>query len=105
MPQDLNALLQSLQELNRAAQQPGQLTREQLEEEVRRMTGAVKEALSDLGNRLPPEAAGAPAMLVDLFKDQLGSLLEAEGLPAEESEEMKKLSSELDLLKRGFIRS
>jgi hypothetical protein len=105
MAQDLNSLLKALQELNRLAQQPGKLTREQLEAEVKRMTQALKESLADLGRQLPPEAAGASAMLVDVFKMQLGSLLQSSGLALEESDEMKKLAAELEMIKRGYIRS
>jgi hypothetical protein len=104
MAQDLNTLLKSLQELNVASQQ-GKLTREQLEAEVKRMTVGVKEALANLGKQLPPEAAGASAILVDLFKTQLGAILQATGLALEESDEMKKLSEELEMIKRSYIRS
>ncbi|WP_224242067.1 hypothetical protein [Hyalangium gracile] len=104
MAQDLNTLLTTLQELNRAVQ-AGQLTREQLEVEVKRVTKALKESLADLGRQLPPEAAGASAMLVDVFKMQLGAILRSTGLVVEESEEMKKLSEELELIKRSYIRS
>jgi hypothetical protein len=105
MAQDLNNLLKSLQELNRVAQEPGKLSREQLEAEVKKMTGSVKEALADLGKHLPPEAAGASAMLVDVFRMHLGTILQATGLALDESDEMKKLSEELDMIKRSYIRS
>ena len=104
MAQDLNSLLQTLQALNTAAQQ-GKLTREQLEAEVKRMTVGVKEALANLDQQLPPEAAGMSSVLVDVFRTQLGVILEATGLTLDESEEMQKLSEELELIKRGYIRS
>ena len=104
MAQDLNSLLKSLQALNTAAQQ-GKLTREQLEAEIKRMTVGVKEALANLDKQLPPEAAGMSAMMVDLFKTQLGVILEATGLSLDETEEMQKLSEELEMIKRGYIRS
>lgn len=104
MAQDLNSLLKSLQALNTAAQQ-GKLTREQLEAEVKRMTVGVKEALANLDKELPPEVAGMSAVMVDLFKAQMGVILEATGLTLDESEEMQKLSQELEMIKRGYIRS
>ncbi|WP_224370267.1 hypothetical protein [Hyalangium versicolor] len=103
--QDLNKLLKALEELNRSAQTPGKLTRQQVEAEVLRLTAAVKTALADLASQLPPEAAGASAVLVDLFKNQLGTLLESSGLIVDQSPEMKKLAAELEMLKRSFIRS
>ncbi|MFL5343797.1 MAG: hypothetical protein ACJ8AT_03350 [Hyalangium sp.] len=104
MAQDLNSLLKALQALNTAAQQ-GKLTREQLETEVKQMTVGVKEALANLDKELPPEAAGMSAVMVDLFRTQLGVILEATGLTLDESEEMQKLSAELEMIKRGYIRS
>jgi hypothetical protein len=104
MTQDLNALLKTLQELNRAAREPGKLSREKIEAEVKRITIAVKQALANLHKHLPPEAASASAVLVDLFRVQIGALMEHSGLDIEQSEEMKKLTEELEGLKRTFIR-
>lgn len=105
MAQDLNTLLQALEALNRAAQEPGKLSREQIEAEVLRLTQSVKATIAELGRQLPPELLGASAVLVDLFQSQVGTILEASGVDVERSEEMKKLSTELDMLKRTFIRS
>ncbi len=104
MAQDLNTLLTTLQELNRASQQ-GKLTREQIEAEVKKITASVKDALANLHKQLPPEAVGASSMLVDLFKAQIGALLQHSGVELEQSEEMKKLSEELEMIKRSYIRS
>jgi hypothetical protein len=105
MAQDLDTLLKKLEDLNRATKAPGGVPREQLEAQVRQITIAVKEALNDIGNQLPPELAGASGLLVDVFKAQLGAILQHSGLELQESEEMQKLSEELELIKRSYIRS
>lgn len=105
MAQDLDTLLKKIEDLNRAAKAPGGIPRAQLEEQVKQITLAVKEAITHLGKSLPPELAGASGMLVEVFKTQLGTLLQQSGLELQESEEMKKLSAELELMKRSFIRS
>lgn len=105
MAQDLDTLLKKLEDLNRAAKAPGGIPRAQLEAQVKQITLAVKEAMSDLGKNLPPELAGASGVLVDVFKAQLGAILQQSGLDLQESEEMKKLSAELELIKRSYIRS
>jgi hypothetical protein len=104
MAQDLNTLLKRLEELNRAAKEPGKMTREQLDAQVKEITLGVKEALRELGKSLPPELAGASGMLVEVFKTQLGAILQQSGT-GEQTEEMKKLSDELELIKRSYIRS
>ncbi|HYI00199.1 hypothetical protein [Hyalangium sp.] len=104
MAQDLNTLLKRLEALNRAAKEPGKLTREQLDAQVKEITLGVKEALLELGKSLPPELAGASGMLVEVFKTQLGAIFQQSGM-GEQSEEMKKLSDELELIKRSYIRS
>ncbi len=98
MAQDLDSLLKKLEELNRAAKTPGAVPREQLEAQVKQITLAVKETLQELGKQLPPELAGASGILVDVFKAQLGAILQQSGLELQESEEMKKLSTELELI-------
>jgi hypothetical protein len=105
MAQDLDTLLKKIEDLNRAAKAPGGIPRAQLEAQVKQITVAVKEAVNNLGKSLPPELAGASGMLVDVFKAQLGAILQQSGLELQESEEMKKLSAELELMKRSFIRS
>ncbi len=105
MAQDLNTLLKALQVLAAAAKEPGRLTPEQLEAEVRKLTGALQETLADLGSQLGPGGSAQSALLVDVFKTQLVSVLQQSGLTSEKTDEMKKLSDELDKLKRGFIRS
>jgi hypothetical protein len=104
MAQDLNTLLKRLEELNRAAKEPGKVSREQLDAQVKEITLGVKEALQELGKSLPPELAGASGMLVEVFQTQLGAILQQSGM-GEQSEEMKKLSDELELIKRSYIRS
>src|SRR6185503_3252640 len=104
MAQDLNTLLQALQVLAAAAKEPGRLTPEQLEAEVRKLTGALQETLANLGAQLGPAGSAQAALLVDAFKMQLVSVMEQSGLTPEKTDEMKKLR-ELDKLKRGFIRS
>lgn len=105
MAQDLNALLKTLEELNRDAREPGKLTRERAEEEAKRLVIAVKESLANLHQQLPPEALAASGLLVDVFKAQLQVMLRQCGLDLKHSQEMKKLSEDLDNLKRSFIRS
>jgi hypothetical protein len=104
MAQDLDSLLKKLEDLNRAAKAGG-IPRDQLEEQVKQITVAVKKAMQEIGNQLPPELAGASGVLVDVFKAQLGAILQQSGLELQESEEMQKLSEELELIKRSFIRS
>jgi hypothetical protein len=103
MAQDLDSLLKKLEDLNRAAKAGG-LPREQLEAHVKQITLAVKEAMQNIGEQLPPELAGASGVLVDVFKAQLGTILQQSGLELQESEEMQKLSEELELIKRSFVR-
>lgn len=105
MAQDLESLLKSLQELTRAAKEPGRLSREQLEAEVRRVTVALQEMLTQVGGQLQATGTPATASLVEVFKSQLHSVIRDSGLAGEQTEEMKKLSEELERLKRGFIRS
>jgi len=101
MAQDLDSLLKKLEELNRAAKAPGGIPREHLEAQVKQATLAVKQAMQDITQQLPPELAGASGVLVDVFKAQLGAILQQSGLELQESEEMKKLSEELELIKRS----
>jgi hypothetical protein len=105
MAQDLNTLLKALQVLAAAAKEPGRLTPEQLEAEVRKLTGALQETLANLSTQLGPAGSAQSALLVDAFKMQLGTVLQQSGLAPEKTDEMKKLSEELDMLKRGIIRS
>lgn len=104
MAQDLDSLLKKLEDLNRAAKAGG-IPRDQLEEQVKQITVAVKKAMQEVTNQLPPELAGASGVLVDVFKAQLGAILQQSGLELQESEEMQKLSEELELIKRSYIRS
>ncbi|MCP3139306.1 hypothetical protein [Pyxidicoccus xibeiensis] len=105
MAQDLNSLLESLRQLTQAAKEPGRLSREQLEHEVRRVTAALGELLTQLGGQLQSTASPASAALVEVFQSQLATVLQQNGMVPEQSEEMKKLGAELERLKRGYIRS
>ena len=106
MTPELKALLKKIQDLNRMADEPGGITLEQLEEEVQRVTIAVKEGLANVSKQLPPGLAeGATGLMVDIFKVQLGALLQKSGLTLQQSEKAKKLADDLELMKRGFIRS
>ncbi|WP_164015270.1 hypothetical protein [Pyxidicoccus trucidator] len=105
MAQDLESLLKSLQELTRAAKEPGRLSREQLEAEVRKVTLALQEMLTQVGGQLQATGTPAAASLVEVFKSQLNTVMRESGLAMEQTEEMKKLGEELERLKRGFIRS
>ncbi|MCY1019684.1 hypothetical protein [Pyxidicoccus sp. MSG2] len=104
MAQDLNSLLQSLQELTRAAKE-GRLSRAELEVEVRKVTLALQEVLTRLGGQLQATASPGTASLVEVFRSQLATVLQQNGVEMEQTDEMKKLSEELERLKRGFIRS
>ena len=104
MAQDINSLIQTLDELIAEAKVPGKLTRERAEEEVKRLTLAVKETMADLHKQLPPEALEASGILVDVFKVQIGQLLRHCGLDVKNPEQVKKLTQDLDNIKRGFIR-
>jgi hypothetical protein len=75
MAQDINSLIQTLDELIAEAKVPGKMTRERAEEEVKRLTLAVKETMAELHKQLPPEALEASGILVDVFKVQIGQLL------------------------------
>ncbi|MDY7226527.1 hypothetical protein [Hyalangium rubrum] len=105
MAQDLNTLLKALQELTSAAKEPGRLTPQQLEAEVKKITGALQETLASLSTQLGPGASAQSALLVDAFKAQLVTMLQQSGVTIEKTDEMKKLGEELEKLKRGFIRS
>jgi hypothetical protein len=104
MAQDINSLIQTLDELIAEAKVPGKLTRERAEEEVKRLTLAVKETMAELHKQLPPEALEASGILVDVFKVQIGQLLRHCGLDVKNPEQVKKLTQDLDNIKRGFIR-
>lgn len=104
MAQDINSLIQTLDELIADAKEPGKLTRERAEEEVKRLTLAVKETMANLHKQLPPEAAQASGVLVDVFKAQIGALLRYCGLDVKNPAEVKKLNQDLDNIKRSFIR-
>jgi hypothetical protein len=104
MAQDLNALISQLDTLSADAKVPGKLTSERAEEEAKRMTVAVKDALANLHKQLPPEALEASGVLVDVFKVQIGALLRHCGLDVKNPEQMKKLTQDLDNIKRSFIR-
>ncbi len=107
MAQDLDTLLKSLQELTRAAKEPGRLSREQLAEEVRKVTASLQDVLLGLGSQLQAQGSPASAALVEVFKSQLLAVMQQNGLATdlEQTDEMKKLSAELERLKRGYIRS
>jgi hypothetical protein len=104
MAQDINSLIQTLDELIAEAKVPGKITRERAEEEVKRLTLAVKETMAELHKQLPPEALEASGILVDVFKIQIGQLLRHCGLDVKNPEQVKKLTQDLDNIKRGFIR-
>jgi hypothetical protein len=104
MAQDINSLIQTLDELIADAKVPGKLSRERAEEEVKRLTAAVKETMANLHKQLPPEAIEASGVLVDVFKAQMGALLRHCGLDVKNPEQVKKLTQDLDNIKRGFIR-
>jgi hypothetical protein len=104
MAQDLNSLLKSLQELTRAAQE-GRLSRAELEVEVRKVTVALQQVLTQLGGQLQANASPGTASLVEVFRSQLATVLQQNGVEMEQTDEMKKLSEELERLKRGYIRS
>ncbi len=104
MAQDINSLIQTLDELIAEAKEPGKLSRERAEAEVKRLTLAVKETMANLHKQLPPEALEASGVLVDVFKAQIGALLRHCGLDVRNPAEVKKLTQDLDNIKRGFIR-
>ena len=106
MAQDLDTLLKSLQALTQAAQQPGRLSRAQLEGEVGRMTVALRETLEELTRQLPAHLAPTSALLVEAVRSQLSGMLQQQGgTDVAPTEKTQQLRQELELLKRGFIRS
>ncbi|RKH50077.1 hypothetical protein [Corallococcus llansteffanensis] len=105
MAQDLDTLLKSLQALTQAAQQPGRLSRAQLEDEVGRMTVALRETLEELTRQLPAHLAPTSALLVEAVRSQLSGMLQQGGTDVAPTEKTQQLRQELELLKRGFIRS
>jgi hypothetical protein len=104
MAQDINALISQLDALIADSKVPGKLTPERAEEAAKQMTVAVKEALANLHKQLPPEALEASGVLVDVFKVQIGALLRHCGLDVKNPEQVKKLTQDLDNIKRSFIR-
>jgi ribosomal protein S25 len=104
MAHDINSLMQTLDALIAEAKEPGKMSKERAEEEVKRLTAAVKEVMANLHKELPPEAVAASGVLVDVFKQQIGALLRHCGLDVKNPEQVKKLTQDLDNIKRGFIR-
>ncbi|MBN1205298.1 MAG: hypothetical protein JXB05_10270 [Myxococcaceae bacterium] len=107
MLQDLKALLQELQTLTQASQ-AGQLTPLQLETEVKKATGKLQEKLTGLTTQLNSGDSPESAYLVELFQAQIRMVLEQTGLkapPIVEEEESEKLIEDLELRKRGPVRT
>ncbi len=105
MAQDLNTVLQKLQELTQASKEPGRLSPEQLEAEVKKVTGMLQETLANLSTQLLPGASPETAFLLEAFQTQIRTLMEQSGMVFEKTEETENLSQDLDLIKRGSIRT
>jgi cell division septum initiation protein DivIVA len=109
MAQDLNTLLQAFTELNQASREQGKLTPAQLETEVRRLTGELQRALASLTTQLKSGDTPESAYMVEVFQNQVRSIIEQSGLKPEqvieEGEETEKLSQDVERLKRGPVRT
>jgi hypothetical protein len=105
MARDLDTLLKEFQALAAAAKEPGRLTPEQVDAQVERLSGELLEALKSLGSQLGAAGSARSALLMDILQKQLAAALKDSGLPLARTEKMKKLTEELQVLKRGFIRS
>ena len=108
MAQDLNALLQAFTELTQASKE-GRVTPAQLEGEVRRLTGELQQALVSLTTQLKAGDNPESAYMMELFQAQVRTIVEQSGLKpqqlVDEEEESKKLSEDVELLKRGPVRT
>jgi hypothetical protein len=109
MAQDLNTLLQAFTELTQASKE-GRVTPAQLETEVRRLTGELQQALASLTTQLKAGDNPQSAYMMELFSAQVRTIIEQSGLKPmqldnEEQEESKKLSEDVELLKRGPVRT
>ncbi|WP_224364772.1 hypothetical protein [Hyalangium versicolor] len=82
MASEMDEVLQHIQELNRSARKPGELSRTQLEAEVKKVSAAVQASLAKLGVQLPPAQAAKPAQ-----------------------KQKEKLNDQMKQLKWGFIRT
>jgi hypothetical protein len=104
--QDLNTLLQELQALTQASQ-AGRLTRDRLKSEVVKVTGKLQRVLATLNTQLPPGASAETSYLMEVFQEQIRTVLAASGLappqaePEPEAEDAEALSEDLRQRKRG----
>ena len=108
MAQDLNTLLQAFTELTQASKE-GRITPAQLETEIRRLTGQLQAALADLTTQLKGGNSPESAYMVELFQAQVRNIIEQSGIKpqqlVDEEEESKKLSQDVEILKRGPVRT
>jgi hypothetical protein len=109
MAQDLNSLLQAFTELNQAARNPGKMTREQLEAEVRRLTGELQRTLANLTTQLKSGDTPESAYMVELVQSQIRTIIEQAGMKGEQliddEEETQRLSQDVEKQKRGPVRT
>jgi hypothetical protein len=108
MAQDLNNLLQAFTELTQASKD-GRLTPAQLETEIRRLTGELQAALANLTSQLRGGDSPEGAYMMELFQAQVRNIIEQSGMKpqqlVEDEAETKKLSEEVESLKRGPVRT
>jgi hypothetical protein len=108
MAQDLNKLLQAFTELTQASKE-GRITREQLEVEVRRLTGELQQSLANLVGQLRAGDSPESAYMMELFQAQVRTIIEQSGMKptqlVDDEEESKRLSQDVELLKRGSART
>jgi hypothetical protein len=108
MAQDLNNLLQAFTELTQSSKE-GKLTPAQLETEIRRLTGELQAALSNLTTQLRGGDSPEGAYMMELFQAQVRNIIEQSGMKpqqlVEDEAETKKLSEEVESLKRGPVRT
>jgi hypothetical protein len=110
MAQDLNSLLQAFTELTQASRQPGKMTREQLEAEVRRLTAELQKTLANLSSQLKSGDTPESAYMVEVFQAQIRNIIDSSGLKGvqqaiEPEEETEQLSQDVEKLKRGPVRT
>ena len=108
MAQDLNTLLQAFTELTQASKD-GRITPAQLETEIRRLTGELQAALANLTTQLRGGENPESAYLVELFQAQVRTIIEQAGMKpqqlVDDEAESKKLSQDVEALKRGPVRT
>src|SRR5262245_59342991 len=108
MAQDLNTLLQAFKDLAQASREPGKLSPEHIEREVKKLTAELQQTLATMSTQLKAGDSPESAYMVELFQAQIRQVLDQNGLKLDnviEEDESEKLSQELAQRKRGPVRT